>query len=81
MSPSPAGTSGSAGGRTTAGQRRYRAEGVEGLRIYPQLNKAAAIQRLPFQVEVIPTDNGADVQSAFPFHVLDKGIAHASHRA
>lgn len=55
------------------------------LRIYPKLNQATAIQfldyviqRLPFQVEVIQTDNGAEFQSAFPWHVLDKGIAHAS---
>ncbi|GAA2397481.1 IS481 family transposase [Actinomadura vinacea] len=53
------------------------------LRIYPQLNQKTAIQfldyvlqRLPFQVEVIQTDNGAEFQSAFHWHVLDKGIAH-----
>ncbi|MFE3412003.1 DDE-type integrase/transposase/recombinase [Streptomyces mirabilis] len=53
------------------------------LRIYPTLNQATAIQfldyviqRLPFQVEVIQTDNGAEFQSAFHWHVLDKGIAH-----
>ncbi|MFI6808086.1 integrase core domain-containing protein [Streptomyces luteogriseus] len=34
------------------------------------------LQRLPFQVEVIQTDNGAEFQSAFHWHVLDKGIAH-----
>ncbi|MFC9161931.1 integrase core domain-containing protein [Streptomyces fungicidicus] len=53
------------------------------LRIYPQLNQKTAIQfldyvlqRLPFQVEVFQTDNGAEFQSAFHWHVLDKGIAH-----
>ncbi|MFI9835341.1 hypothetical protein ACIHIX_47665 [Streptomyces sp. NPDC051913] len=53
------------------------------LRIYPSFNQATAIQfldyvvqRLPFQVEVIQTDNGAEFQSAFHWHVLDKGIAH-----
>ncbi len=53
------------------------------LRIYPTLDQAAAIQfldyviqRLPFQVEVLQTDNGAEFQSAFHWHVLDKGIAH-----
>jgi transposase InsO family protein len=53
------------------------------LRIYPQLNQKTAIQfpdyvlsRLPFQVEVIQTDNGAEFQSTFHWHVLDKGIAH-----
>ncbi|MFF3720418.1 DDE-type integrase/transposase/recombinase [Streptomyces prasinus] len=53
------------------------------LLIYPQLNQKSAIQfldyvlqRLPFQAEVIQTDNGAEFQSAFHWHVLDKGIAH-----
>ncbi|MFD8283285.1 integrase core domain-containing protein [Streptomyces solisilvae] len=53
------------------------------LRTYPQLNQQTAIQfldytlqRLPFQVEVIQTDNGAEFQSAFHWHVLDNGIAH-----
>ena len=42
------------------------------LRIYPQLNQQTAIQfadyvleRLPFRVEVIQTDNGAEFQSLF----------------
>ena len=34
------------------------------------------LQRLPFKVEVIQTDNGAEFQSSFHYHVLDKGIAH-----
>lgn len=53
------------------------------LRIYPTSNQATAIQfldyviqHLPFQVQVIQTDNGAEFQSAFHWHVLDKGIAH-----
>jgi transposase InsO family protein len=53
------------------------------LRIYPQLNQKTAIQfvdyvleRLPFRVEVIQTDNGAEFQSLFHYHVLDKGIGH-----
>ena len=53
------------------------------LRIYPQCNQKTAIQfldylleRLPFQVQVIQTDNGAEFQTAFHWHVLDKGIAH-----
>jgi transposase InsO family protein len=53
------------------------------LRIYPQLNQKTAIQfldyvleRLPFRVEVIQTDNGAEFQSRFHWHVLDKGIGH-----
>jgi transposase InsO family protein len=53
------------------------------LRIYPQLNQKTAIQfadyvleRLPFRVEVIQTDNGAEFQSLFHYHVLDKGVSH-----
>ena len=34
------------------------------------------LERLPFPVQVIQTDNGAEFQSAFHFHVLDKGIGH-----
>jgi transposase len=54
------------------------------LRVYPALNQKTAIQfvdyvleRLPFRVEVIQTDNGAEFQSAFHWHVLDKGINHS----
>ncbi|MFG2919878.1 IS481 family transposase [Kitasatospora sp. NPDC048298] len=54
------------------------------LRIYPRCDQRTAVQfldyvleRLPFRVEVIQTDNGAEFQSAFHWHVLDKGIAHA----
>jgi transposase InsO family protein len=53
------------------------------LRIYPQADQKTAIQfadyvlsRLPFHVEVIQTDNGAEFQSAFHWHVLDKGVSH-----
>jgi transposase InsO family protein len=53
------------------------------LRIYPQLNQKIAIQfadyvleRLPFRVEVIQTDNGAEFQSLFHYHLLDRGISH-----
>ncbi|MFF1488783.1 IS481 family transposase [Streptomyces sp. NPDC058319] len=53
------------------------------LRIYPRCDQKTAIQfldylleRLPFRVEVIQTDNGAEFQSAFHCRVLDKGIAH-----
>ena len=31
---------------------------------------------MPFRVERIQTDNGAEFQSAFHWHVLDKGISH-----
>lgn len=32
--------------------------------------------RLPFRVEVIQTDNGAEFGSQFHYHVLDRGIRH-----
>jgi transposase InsO family protein len=31
---------------------------------------------VPFRVEVIQTDNGAEFQSAFHWHVLDRGVQH-----
>ena len=54
------------------------------LRIYDRLNQQSAIQfldyvlaKLPFRVERIQTDNGAEFQSAFHYHVLDRGIGHS----
>lgn len=53
------------------------------LRIYPRCDQKTAIQfvdyvmqRMPFQVQTIQTDNGSEFQSAFHFHVLDKGVGH-----
>jgi transposase InsO family protein len=53
------------------------------LKIYDRLNQKTAVQfidyvleRLPFRVELIQTDNGAEFQSAFHWHVLDRGIRH-----
>ena len=53
------------------------------LRVYDRLNQATAIrfldyllEKLPFKVEVVQTDNGAEFQSSFHWHVLDRGIAH-----
>ncbi|MEV3927309.1 hypothetical protein AB0K41_40920, partial [Actinomadura coerulea] len=53
------------------------------LRIYPKCDQKTSIafldhvmERPPFRVEVIQTDNGAEFQTAFHWHVLDKGIAH-----
>jgi transposase InsO family protein len=53
------------------------------LRIYDRLDQTAAIrfvdyvlEKLPFAVEVIQTDNGAEFGSRFHYHVLDKGIGH-----
>jgi transposase InsO family protein len=34
------------------------------------------LEKLPFRVEVIQTDNGAEFQSAFHWHVLDRGVQH-----
>jgi len=53
------------------------------LRIYDKLNQKTAIQfadflldKFPFRVEVIQTDNGSEFQSAFHWHLLDRGIRH-----
>lgn len=53
------------------------------LRIYDRLNQSSAIrfldyvlEKLPFKVEVIQTDNGAEFGSQFHYHVLDRGIGH-----
>lgn len=53
------------------------------LRIYDRANQKTAIQfidyvleKLPFKVEVVQTDNGAEFASAFHWHVLDRGINH-----
>ena len=53
------------------------------LRIYPTLNQKTAIQfvdyvleKLPFVVQVIQTDNGSEFDSSFHYHVLDKGVGH-----
>jgi transposase InsO family protein len=53
------------------------------LRVYDRCNQQTAIrfldyllERLPFRVEVIQTDNGAEFQSSFHWQVLDRGIGH-----
>ena len=53
------------------------------LRIYDRNNQKTAIQfidyvleKLPFRVECIQTDNGAEFQGSFHWHVLDRGIGH-----
>ena len=53
------------------------------LRIYPRcdLKRAIAVidyaeERSPFTIETIRTDNGAEFQSSFHWHVLDKGYSH-----
>ncbi len=40
------------------------------------------LEKLPFQVEVIQTDNGAEFKSQFHWHVLDRGsVTPASNRS
>ena len=53
------------------------------LRIYDKLNQKTAIQfadyvldKLPFRVEAIQTDNGSEFQTAFHWHLADRGIRH-----
>ena len=53
------------------------------LRLYPAADQKTAIQfldyvlaRLPFRVEVIQTDNGAEFGASFHWHALDKGMQH-----
>lgn len=52
------------------------------LRIYDRLNQKTAIQvadfldKFPFQVEVIQTDNGSEFRTAFHWHLADRGIRH-----
>jgi transposase InsO family protein len=53
------------------------------LRIYPALNQKTAIQfadyvlqRLPFVVQAIQTDNRSEFGSSFHYHLLDKGVGH-----
>jgi transposase InsO family protein len=53
------------------------------LRIYDRLNQKTAIQfvdylldKLPFRVEAIQTDNGSEFQTAFHWHLADRGIRH-----
>ncbi len=53
------------------------------LKIYSRLNQKTAIEfidyaleKLPFQVQLVQTDNGAEFGTSFHWHVLDKGIRH-----
>jgi hypothetical protein len=53
------------------------------LRTYDRLNQKTAIQfvdyvleKLPFEVKPIQTDNGSEFQSSYHWHVLDRGIRH-----
>jgi transposase InsO family protein len=57
------------------------------LRIYDRCDQRTAIQfvdyvleQLPFRVEVIQTDNGAEFQARFHYHVLDAGVGHVYNK-
>jgi transposase InsO family protein len=56
---------------------------LRALSVYHHLNQKTAIQfidyvfeKLPFRVEVIQTDNGAEFQAAFHWRILDSGAQH-----
>ena len=58
------------------------------LRIYDRLGQKSAIQfvdyvleKLPFHVLRIQTDNGSEFQAQFHWHVLDRGIQHVYIKA
>jgi transposase InsO family protein len=60
---------------------------VRVLRAYPRNDQKTAIQfidhvlaKLPFQIERVRTDNGAEFGQAFHWHLLDKGIDHVRIR-
>ena len=51
--------------------------------IYARSDQKPSIQffdfvasRLPFKIEKVQTDNGAEFQSGFRWHLLDQGIGH-----
>jgi transposase InsO family protein len=53
------------------------------LKIYDRLNQKTAnqfvdyvLEKLPFPVPQIQTDNGAEFQASFHWHLLDRGIRH-----
>jgi transposase InsO family protein len=57
------------------------------LRAYERNDQKTAIQfidhvlaKLPFQIERVQTDNGAEFGQAFHWHLLDKGIDHVNIR-
>lgn len=70
-------------------KKHYQYTAIDGctrirvLRIYPRDDQKTAIQfldyvleKLPFRVEVVQTDNGAEFQDALHWHLLDRGIGH-----
>lgn len=84
LKPSPAPT------RAANAKRYYQYTAIDDctrirvLRIFERNTQKSAIQfidyvlaKLPFQVEVVQTDNGSEFQSGFHWHLLDRGINHA----
>jgi transposase InsO family protein len=89
VEPLPAQAAAAHGGRGKRRRKFYQFTAIDDctrlrvLRIYPQLSQDTAIQfadyvlqRLPFDVEVIQTDNGSEFGPKFHWHILDKGIGH-----
>ncbi|RWA16594.1 helix-turn-helix domain-containing protein [Mycolicibacterium brumae] len=57
--------------------RRYREQGVEGLRdLSRRPRHSPNATHADVVGKIIQTDNGAEFQSAFHYHVLDKGVGH-----
>jgi hypothetical protein len=42
----------------------------------PSSSSTKCWPKLPFAVEVVQTDNGAEFQGGFHWHLLDRGIGH-----
>ena len=68
---------------STASSRHRRLHRAPGPVHLPRLNQKTAIQfaddvleKLPFQVQEIPTDNGPEFGSSFHYLLLDKGVGH-----
>ena len=56
---------------------------IRALKIYDRHNQANAIdfidyviEKFPFRIKTVRTDNGHEFQAGFHWHVLDKGINH-----
>src|SRR5215469_2195580 len=88
---SPITAPGAGGAGAAAGRRKkyYQFTAIDDctrlrvLRIYDRLNQKTAIQfadflldKFPFRVEAIQTDNGSEFQTAFHWHLADRGIRH-----
>ena len=83
IEPLASSAAGAARSATTSSPPSTTAPGIRVLRIYHRNTQKTAIQfidyvlaKLPFAVEVVQTDNGAEFQGAFHWHLLDRGIGH-----